>query len=170
MRRYPSNLGTHSLSILYPFSIHFSSFEGSRRYLANYASTIGGIIRRFRVFKRQGSNIWRMNPITHVYFGIIRTNTLHSMKEQDSSASSRVFRILIINPNTSTQMTETLKPIVQRLDYDDVEFDYFNAPNKSVTLPDRRLVEPVPSINSGEDSVQSCTALSSICGTFDPPI
>ncbi|EED21515.1 hydantoin racemase (Dcg1), putative [Talaromyces stipitatus ATCC 10500] len=72
-----------------------------------------------------------------------------------TSSRSTPFRILIINPNTSTQMTESLKPIVQGLNYNDIQFDYFTAPNKHVTLPDGRVIEPVHSINSGEDSIQS---------------
>lgn len=73
------------------------------------------------------------------------------MKEKDPSS----FKLLVINPNSSTQMTDALKPIVQRLNYNDFHFDYFTAPNQHVTLPDGRVIEPVPSINSGDDSVQS---------------
>lgn len=76
------------------------------------------------------------------------------MKEQ-YPANSSSFRVLIINPNTSTQMTEALKPIIQALKYNDIHYEYFTAPNQSVTLPDGRVIEPVPSINSGDDSVQS---------------
>lgn len=76
------------------------------------------------------------------------------MKEQDPASFSS-FRVLIINPNTSIQMTKALKPIVQGLNYSDIHFDYFTAPNQSVTLPDGGVIEPVPSINSGDDSVQS---------------
>ncbi|EEA25637.1 hypothetical protein TMatcc_006130 [Talaromyces marneffei ATCC 18224] len=76
------------------------------------------------------------------------------MQEQDP-ASSASFRVLIINPNTSTQMTEALKPIIQGLNYTDIHFDYFTAPKQSITLPDGQVIEPVPSINSGDDSVQS---------------
>lgn len=77
------------------------------------------------------------------------------MKKEQDPASSSSFRVLIINPNTSTQMTEALKPIIQGLNYADIHFDYFTAPKQSVTLPDGRVIEPVPSINSGDDSVQS---------------
>lgn len=66
------------------------------------------------------------------------------------------FKILIINPNTSTRMTDALKPIVTNLNYNNVQFEYFTAPTQSVTLPDDgHVIKPVPSINSGEDSVQS---------------
>ncbi|KAF7597567.1 gamma-tubulin [Aspergillus hancockii] len=65
------------------------------------------------------------------------------------------FSILVINPNTSTHMTDALKPIVGNLGFADVQFDYFTAPNESITLEDGRTIDPVPSINSGEDSATS---------------
>ncbi|KAE8153852.1 tubulin-domain-containing protein [Aspergillus avenaceus] len=66
------------------------------------------------------------------------------------------FRILIINPNTSTHMTDALKPIVQNLGFTDTQFDYFTAPaNETVTLPDGRVINGVASINSGKDSATS---------------
>ncbi|KAE8391007.1 hypothetical protein ETB97_001397 [Aspergillus alliaceus] len=65
-------------------------------------------------------------------------------------------KILIINPNTSTTMTDALRPIVEELAYIEVQFDYFTAPSdKSVTLEDGRTINGVKSINSGEDSVTS---------------
>lgn len=69
--------------------------------------------------------------------------------------SNRRFSILIINPNTSSAMTDGLKPVLDRLQYPDIEFDYFTAPPEPVTLPSGRVIDGVPSINSGEDSVQS---------------
>ncbi|KNG89636.1 tubulin gamma chain [Aspergillus nomiae NRRL 13137] len=63
--------------------------------------------------------------------------------------------VLIINPNTSTHMTDALKPIVDNLGFADVQFDYLTAPNESVTLEDGRVIDGVPSINSGEDSATS---------------
>ncbi|GAQ10610.1 tubulin gamma chain [Aspergillus lentulus] len=66
------------------------------------------------------------------------------------------YSVLIINPNTSTHMTNALKPILESLDYADIHFDYFTAPSsESVTLPDGRIIIGVPSINSGEDSITS---------------
>ncbi|RLL95350.1 hypothetical protein CFD26_101047 [Aspergillus turcosus] len=66
------------------------------------------------------------------------------------------FSILIINPNTSTHMTNALKPILEGLNYADIHFDYFTAPStESVTLPGGRIINGVPSINSGEDSITS---------------
>ncbi|RDW89876.1 gamma-tubulin mipA [Aspergillus mulundensis] len=64
--------------------------------------------------------------------------------------------VLVINPNTSTQMTSALVPILNNLGYADVNFDYFTAPqSETVTLPDGRVIHGIPSINSGEDSVLS---------------
>ncbi|KAA8651771.1 hypothetical protein EYZ11_000004 [Aspergillus tanneri] len=67
----------------------------------------------------------------------------------------RRYSILIVNPNTSTHMTESLIPILENLNFSDVLFDFFTAPSKPVTLPDGRIIDGVPSINSGEDSVKS---------------
>jgi len=75
------------------------------------------------------------------------------------------FSVLIINPNTSTQMTDALKPIVENLSYD-VQFDYFTAPSTSVTLPGGRVIDGVPSIDSGEDSARSALH----CRSFLEPL
>ncbi|KAI9036329.1 aspartate/glutamate racemase family protein [Aspergillus affinis] len=72
-----------------------------------------------------------------------------------ASTTGRRFAILVINPNTSKHMTDALNPIVEKLSFSDVQFDYFTAPSESVTLPDGRTVDGVPSINSGEDSAKS---------------
>ncbi|KAL5364088.1 hypothetical protein BJX96DRAFT_156737 [Aspergillus floccosus] len=65
-------------------------------------------------------------------------------------SSEKRFSILVINPNTSSHMTEGLKPILRSLEFADIQFDYFTA----------------PSINSGEDS-----ALSSLhCWSFVEPL
>ena len=70
--------------------------------------------------------------------------------------SQRQFSILVINPNTSTHMTDGLKPILENIRYSDINFDYFTAPSReSVTLPDGGIVHGLPSINSGDDSVTS---------------
>ncbi|PLB43494.1 putative DCG1-like protein [Aspergillus steynii IBT 23096] len=69
--------------------------------------------------------------------------------------TNRRFAILVINPNTSQHMTDTLNPIVENLNFTDVQFNYFTAPSESVTLADGRIIEGVPSINSGEDSAKS---------------
>ncbi|KAL4900956.1 hypothetical protein BDW74DRAFT_170512 [Aspergillus multicolor] len=73
-----------------------------------------------------------------------------------ATMSGSRFSILVINPNTSTQMTSALVPILDKLGYTDVHFDYFTAPqSETVTLPDGRVIHGIPSINSGEDSVLS---------------
>lgn len=79
------------------------------------------------------------------------------------------FRILVINPNTSIHMTEALKPILERLNYADVRFKYFTAPNETLTI-DGRLCEPIASINSGEDSAKSalnCTSVLELVPQYD---
>lgn len=71
------------------------------------------------------------------------------------STNTPRFKVLVINPNTSTHMTEALKPIVAKLNYTDTQVDYFTAPSTPVTLPDGRVIEGIPSINSGADSARS---------------
>ncbi|PWY77525.1 hypothetical protein BO70DRAFT_363473 [Aspergillus heteromorphus CBS 117.55] len=64
--------------------------------------------------------------------------------------------ILVINPNTSTHMTNALIPILDNLGHGGIKFDYFTAPaSESVKLPDGCVIHGVPSIDSGEDSVRS---------------
>lgn len=71
-----------------------------------------------------------------------------------ASSNEVLFRVLVINPNTSSRMTDALKPILARMNYADVHFDYFTAPNHPVEV-DGRTYDPIPSINSGEDSAKS---------------
>jgi len=52
-----------------------------------------------------------------------------------------VMRILIVNPNTSTQMTDALRPVVEGLGYAAVEYTFFTSPSPGV-----------PSINSPHDA------------------
>ncbi|GAB1212472.1 hypothetical protein ATERTT37_001611 [Aspergillus terreus] len=84
-----------------------------------------------------------------------------------AASTDKRFSILVINPNTSSHMTEGLKPILRSLESADIQFDYFTAPaNESVTLPDGRIIHGIPSINSGDDS-----ALSSLhCWPFVEPL
>lgn len=70
--------------------------------------------------------------------------------------NQRQFSILVINPNTSTHMTDALKPILESFRYPDIHIDYFTAPSReSVTPPGGGIVHGVASINSGDDSVKS---------------
>lgn len=69
--------------------------------------------------------------------------------------AKRRFSILIINPNTSTHMTDALKPILDSLQYTDIQFDYFTAPSEPATLPDGSFVHGIASINNCDDSAQS---------------
>lgn len=55
-------------------------------------------------------------------------------------------------------MTDAVKPIVHNLSYNDIDFDYFTAPEKPDTIvrgPDGEEIQGIPSINNGEDSVNS---------------
>ncbi|PLB35040.1 aspartate/glutamate racemase family protein [Aspergillus candidus] len=72
-----------------------------------------------------------------------------------STSTKKQFSILVINPNTSTHMTDALCPIVEDLNYANIHFDFFTAPSQSVTFPDGRVIDGIPSINSGEDSAKS---------------
>lgn len=49
-------------------------------------------------------------------------------------------------------MTEALKPIVESLNYIDVQFDYFTAPPTSTLGPDGKEIQGISSINCGNDS------------------
>lgn len=55
-------------------------------------------------------------------------------------------KILIINPNTTTSMTDALKPLINSLDFSTTKFTYFTAPSG------------VPSINNEEDAAVSAKA------------
>lgn len=72
-----------------------------------------------------------------------------------TTTANKRFSILVINPNTSTHMTEALKPILESLEYTDIQFDYFTAPSEQVASSDGRVVSGIASINSGEESSQS---------------
>jgi Asp/Glu/hydantoin racemase len=72
-----------------------------------------------------------------------------------SVSAGKRFSILVINPNTSTHMTDALKPILESLQYSDIQLDYFTAPPEPATLADGRTVQGIASINSGTESSQS---------------
>lgn len=72
----------------------------------------------------------------------------------DPRKGERNYSILIINPNTSTHMTEALKPILASMNYQDVHFEYFTAPDSSVEI-DGVEIEPIASINNAEESCKS---------------
>ncbi|KAJ5676928.1 gamma-tubulin [Penicillium maclennaniae] len=86
-----------------------------------------------------------------------------------AASDDGVFRILVINPNTSTHMTEALKPILDRLNYADVRFKYFTAPNETLTI-NGTVYEPIASINNGEQSAKSalnCTSALELVPQYD---
>lgn len=72
-----------------------------------------------------------------------------------SAPVGKRFYILVINPNTSTHMTDALRPILESLQYTDIQFDYFTAPPEPATLADGRTIQGIASINSGTESSQS---------------
>ncbi|KAK2873910.1 hypothetical protein FQN49_002001 [Arthroderma sp. PD_2] len=85
------------------------------------------------------------------------------------------YRFLIINPNTSTHMTDALKPIVSGVDLGgksaaeiyngdcnelsgepaDVQFDYFTAPKEPTVSKEGNILEGIPSINNGKQAALS---------------
>ncbi|KAJ5771355.1 uncharacterized protein N7511_003406 [Penicillium nucicola] len=72
----------------------------------------------------------------------------------DPKKGERKYSILIINPNTSTHMTEALKPILASMNYTDVRFEYFTAPNAPIEVNGVQI-EPIASINNAEESCRS---------------
>ncbi|RMJ22866.1 hypothetical protein PHISP_06260 [Aspergillus sp. HF37] len=72
-----------------------------------------------------------------------------------SASAGKRFSILVINPNTSTHMTDALRPILESLQYSDIQFDYFTAPPEPATPSDGRTIQGIASINSGTESSQS---------------
>ncbi|GBF65904.1 hypothetical protein TMEN_8622 [Trichophyton mentagrophytes] len=84
------------------------------------------------------------------------------------------YRFLIINPNTSTHMTDALKPIVDGVDFrgesaaeiysggnelsgelSAVRFDYFTASTEPTVSKEGNILEGIPSINNGRQSALS---------------
>jgi Asp/Glu/hydantoin racemase len=63
-------------------------------------------------------------------------------------AAPKPVRILIINPNTSTHMTEALRPVVEDLSLPGAKYTYFTCPS-TATVPG------INSINSPDDSKES---------------
>ncbi|EXJ96352.1 hypothetical protein A1O1_01478 [Capronia coronata CBS 617.96] len=61
-----------------------------------------------------------------------------------ASEASTPVRILVINPNTSTHMTDALKPMVEGLGFPSVDYTYFTSPTPGI-----------PSINSPTDAARS---------------
>lgn len=72
----------------------------------------------------------------------------------DPRRGMRKYNILVINPNCSTGMTDALNPILDSLNYGDVHFDYFTAPQEKIAV-NGTWCDPIPSINSGEESANS---------------
>ncbi|EEQ34214.1 Protein dcg1 [Microsporum canis] len=100
------------------------------------------------------------------------------------------YRLLIINPNTSTHMTDALKPIVNGVNLrgnsaveiynggkvlpdklPEVQVDYFTAPREPTVSKEGITLEGIPSINNGKQSIlsaQHCFPhLQSLIGEYD---
>ncbi|KAJ5493892.1 hypothetical protein N7463_009979 [Penicillium fimorum] len=87
----------------------------------------------------------------------------------DPTKGERDYSILIINPNTSTHMTEALKPILASMNYQDVHFEYFTAPDSIVEVDGVEIV-PIASINNAEESCKSslnCWPVRDFIGHYD---
>ncbi|KAJ5682521.1 gamma-tubulin [Penicillium macrosclerotiorum] len=65
------------------------------------------------------------------------------------------FRILIINPNVSEKMTEALKPVLERLDYHDVHWQYYTSPKQIPSSGPSNPEMPIESINNAVDSAKT---------------
>ncbi|KAJ5950531.1 Asp/Glu/hydantoin racemase [Penicillium vulpinum] len=87
----------------------------------------------------------------------------------DPRKGERDYSILIINPNTSTHMTEALTPILASMKYQDVHFEYFTALDSPVEVEGVKI-EPIASINNGEESCKSalnCWPVRELIGHYD---
>ncbi|KAJ5793852.1 Gamma tubulin [Penicillium paradoxum] len=87
----------------------------------------------------------------------------------DPRKGERKYSILIINPNTSTRMTEALEPILASMSYQDVHFDYFTAPESTIEI-EGITIEPIASINNAEESCKSalnCWSVRDLIGHYD---
>lgn len=72
-----------------------------------------------------------------------------------SQQGGRRFKIMVINPNVSTEMTNALKPIIEKLNFTDVEWDFFTS-TMEVDASDPKSPEaPIDSINSSVDSAKT---------------
>ncbi|PYH99667.1 hypothetical protein BO71DRAFT_394146 [Aspergillus ellipticus CBS 707.79] len=94
----------------------------------------------------------RDSPLIPKTLGILKILKILKMSDLPPNVKS----ILVINPNTSTHMTNALIPVLDSLGHEGIQFDYYTAPaSESVQLTDGRVMHGVPSIDSGEDSVRS---------------
>lgn len=72
-----------------------------------------------------------------------------------SQRGDRPFKIMVINPNVSTEMTDALKPIMESLNFTDVEWHFYTSP-RDVDPNDPHSPEfPIDSINSSVDSAKT---------------
>ncbi|KAJ5852411.1 Asp/Glu/hydantoin racemase [Penicillium soppii] len=91
------------------------------------------------------------------------------ISQLDPREGKRKYSILVINPNTSTHMTEALKPILTSMNYQDVHIEYFTAPDSTVEVEGIE-VQPIASINDAEQSCKSalnCWSVRDFIGNYD---
>lgn len=67
-----------------------------------------------------------------------------------SQRDNRPIKIMVINPNVSTEMTDALKPIMDRLNFTDVEWHFYTSPCDSNSRE-----APIDSINNSVDSAKT---------------
>lgn len=65
------------------------------------------------------------------------------------------FKIMVINPNVSTEMTDALKPIMESLNFTDVEWHFYTSPREVHKYDPANPESPIDSINSSVDSAKT---------------
>lgn len=93
----------------------------------------------------------------------------NQISQLDPRKGERKYSILIINPNTSTHMTEALRPILASMNYQDVHIEYFTAPDSTVEVEGIEI-QPIASINNAEESCKSalnCWSVRDLIGHYD---
>jgi Asp/Glu/hydantoin racemase len=67
----------------------------------------------------------------------------------------RPFKIMVINPNVSTEMTDALKPIMESLNFTDVEWHFYTSPKEVYNNDPDNPGYPIDSINGPVDSAKT---------------
>ncbi|EPS25248.1 hypothetical protein POX_c03651 [Penicillium oxalicum] len=80
-----------------------------------------------------------------------------------SERKNDTFRIMVINPNVSVEMTDALKPIIKRLDFQDVEWTFYTSPREDPSPDSPDSEGPIDSINGPEDSAKTAWTCRDVC-------
>ncbi|KAJ5167066.1 uncharacterized protein N7482_005847 [Penicillium canariense] len=80
------------------------------------------------------------------------TSTAATMPAQ---RGNRPIKIMVINPNVSTEMTDALKPIIEQLNYSDVEWGFYTSPREIHYYDPNSPEFPIDSINNSVDSAKT---------------